>query len=452
MLKKFIFTCLFCFCLSILATQTWAASPPVGANNPAVIGAIDQAKAEAATLLEQRKGQEAYALYSRLLREEPDDDAINLGLARAAILAQKPGHAVMAYERLLTKYPNEPTLHRELAYALSMQNDTMRSAMHMRKDSSTSPEQASDLLNQWNKQHDRLQVNARLRTGMLYDSNVNSGPASNNISLGSWSDLRLKDGKAVETGASYAGGQVDVGYRLDLVSPWWVVGDFQFYARGNYNNKLNDMNMTSSEWGRVSGGIRHLTPETMLDLRLKAEIFDYAFYQNVLATGPETSFVYAITPKTHLITKAGVDRRTYSRNSDYNGWYPNIGEYARFFFGENGHSVIVGAKYLGGFANNNDYSFNGWETSLGFNFKLPWYDLQLSPYASYIQEYYRGPATALEENKREDERLRLGADLIIPINAQWSVEMGYQFTKNHSNSDLYKYKQHLTTLGIAWAF
>lgn len=449
--KKIIFLFVTVLFLAAFAPKSFAASPAATSSNPAVMGAIDQAKAEAATLLEQRKGKEAYELYSRLLREAPDDDAINLGFARAAILAQKPGHAVMAYERLLIKYPNEPTLHRELAYALSMQNDTMRSAMHMQQDTSSSPEQASDLLNQWNKQHDRLQVNGRLRTGMLYDSNVNSGPASNNISLGSWSDLHLKNGKAVESAAAYAGGQIDVGYRLDQVSPWWVVGDFNFYMRGNFNDRLDDMNQSSSEWGRVSAGIRHLTPEAMWDLRLKAEIFDYALYQNVLATGPETSFTYAIAPKAHLITKAGADRRTYSRNSDYNGWYPNIAQYARFFFGEKNHSVIVGAKYLGGFANNSDYSFNGWEGSLGFNFKLP-YDLQLSPYFSYTQEYYRGPATALEEDKREDDRIRLGLDLNIPINESWSVELGYQYMKNYSNSDLYDYDQHLTTLGVAWYF
>ena len=51
---------------------------------PALHLALDQSRAQAKTLVNKGRYEEAYQLYMRLLREEPDNDEINYGLARAA--------------------------------------------------------------------------------------------------------------------------------------------------------------------------------------------------------------------------------------------------------------------------------------------------------------------------------------------------------------------------------
>ncbi len=116
-----------CFVFSLLLPMHVLAQN----TNASTTTHLQQNKAHAATLLKQAKYQEAFTAYSALLRENPTDDVVNLGYARAALRTKQPGQAVMAYERLLTKYPTQPILLRELSYALRMQNDAQRSTMEL---------------------------------------------------------------------------------------------------------------------------------------------------------------------------------------------------------------------------------------------------------------------------------------------------------------------------------
>jgi len=65
---------------------------------------------------------------------------------------------------------------------------------------------------------------------------------------------------------------------------------------------------------------------------------------------------------------------------------------------------------------------------------------------------YKGPATALETRDRKDERLRVGADLSYAINEAWSIEVSYYYANTFSTCNLYKYDQHVISLGVAWKF
>ncbi len=411
---------------------------------------LQQAKVEAETLYEQGNYDAAFEAYGRLLREDPTSPIVNLGYARSAVKIKKLGQAVMAYERLLAQYPDEPILLKELAYALSMQNDTQRSDMELAKNTEASSIENTNLAEKWNKQHKRTQISGKIRTGLLYDSNVNSGPASNDISLGDW-DLTLIDGKSQDSLAAYMGANIDVGHRLDIVSPWWIVGSAGFFARYNTHEKLYDLDLTSSEFATTSVGVRYLGTKALFDFRARAQIFDYSFLQNVVSVGPAANFVYAITPKVHLITRANLDWRDYSEHRSYDGWYASVGQYLRLFVGDGGHNITAGGRYLGGTAHDSVNSYDGFEASINFMIVLP-FDIRVSPFVSYGGEYFHGPATALEEDYRQDHRLRAGINVDIPISDAWSIELGYQYMNNLSNSELYTYDQHVANAGIAWSF
>jgi long-subunit fatty acid transport protein len=111
----------------------------------------------------------------------------------------------------------------------------------------------------------------------------------------------------------------------------------------------------------------------------------------------------------------------------------------------------VGGRWLGANAAKRDYGYNGWEGTARLLFKLP-HGFELAPFASYTQEYYLGPATALEEDPRQDKRFRLGVGLTYRINESWSLETSYQYTRNWSNCELYTYDQHFVNTGIVWSF
>ncbi len=437
-------------CLTLSFSAAFAAS----STDPTRRTAVDSAKAEAATLLEKGKADQAYALYMRLIREAPDDDAVNLGLARSAAKAGKWNQAVMAYETLLEKYPREAGLYGELANVYMLLGDresAERSLAVMRSlDGKTTKAETDKALDTLESRYSRFQAHGKIRAGALYDSNANMGPRSSTMDLGDWR-VKVNDAKGKETFGGYLGADVDMGWRLAQDSAWWIVGDAQGFLRGDTNSDLHDSRSQESQWGRGAAGVRHLTASTLAELRIKAEIFDYEFYQNVAAFGPEGTFLWAVTPSVHLITKGGIDHRVYSQDRLRNGTYGWAGQYLRLFFGLSNHEFVTGARYLGASADRSDYSYNGWEGSARFVFKLP-YGFELGPFVSFTQEYYKGPATVLESRDRKDDRWRFGSTLTYRINEAWAVEASYQYTDNNSRSSLYDYDQHFMTLGVAWNF
>jgi hypothetical protein len=439
---------LFCVSPNPAASAASAAS-----NDPARRVAADSARAEAATLLEKGDATGAYGLYMRLLREDPDDDAVNLGLARAATGAGRFNLAVIAYETLLEKYPREAGLYGELAHVYMLLGDresAERSAAMMRALSGKSTEETSRALDILEERYSLFQVHGTVRTGVLYDSNANMGPDSDSMDLGDWR-VNVEGAKKKESFGAYFGADLDFARRFYRDSSWHVVGDVRAFWSGNENSDLSDLHSRESQWGRGALGLRHMTSATIAEVRFKAEIFDYEFYQNVAAYGPEATFLWAASPAVHLITKGGIDRRVYSRDPQRDGAYGWIGEYARFFFGADNHEFLAGGRFLSASADRDDYGYTGWEATARLLFKLP-HGFELAPFASYTRENYNGPATVLEIEDRRDERLRLGAALTYRIDEAWSLEFTYQYSNNNSTSDLYDYKQHYVSAGVAWSF
>ncbi|MDR1242916.1 MAG: surface lipoprotein assembly modifier [Deltaproteobacteria bacterium] len=441
------------FLAAVLFALVLPSPARAASNDPARGVVLDSAKAQAAALLEKGEAAEACDLYMRLLREDPDDDAINLGLARSAIGARRFNLAVLAYETLLEKYPGEAGLYAELANVYMLLGDresAERSAAMLRSLSGESTEETSRALDILEERYSLFQMHGVIRAGVLYDSNANLGPDSDSMNLGNWR-VSVEGARKKDSFGAYFGADLDFARRFYRDSSWHLVGDVRAFWRGNAERDLADLHSRESQWGRAALGLRHLTSQTLAEARLKAEVYDYEFYQHVSALGPEATILWAATPSFHLISKGGIDRRVYSRDFRRNGVYGWIGEYARFFFGADNHEFLVGGRFLGASAGRSDYGYTGWEGTIRLLFKLP-HGLEFAPFASYTRENYNGPATILEIRDRRDERLRLGGALTWRIDEAWSLECNYQYGKNNSTSDLYDHKQHYVSMGVAWSF
>ena len=422
-------------------------------SSPARRAAVEQSKAEAASLLKSGKAAKAYELYMRLLREEPDDDDVNAGLAMAAMNSGRYNQAVMAYDRLIAKYPQAAPLYEGLAGAYMALNDRSgaeEALAAMREAGAVGEGGMDEALDKLERHYSLLQIHGRIRAGVLYDSNANMGPSSDRMTLGIW-QVRVQDAKERETAGAYLGANLDIARRFYRDSPWWVVGDAQAYLRGNANNDLTSSDSRTSQWYRAAAGLRHISSKTLFDIRLKGEIYDYEGMKNVSAFGPETTFVWAVSPSVQLITRADLSQRVYSREPEHNGAYGGLGEYLRLYFGEDNHEFLLGARYVGGWAKEKDYGYDGWEGTAKFVLKLP-YRFEFMPFATYTEEFYRGPATALEAADRVDRRWRLGGMLTYSFDENWSAELMYQYTVNDSRSKLYDYDQNMVSLGVAWSF
>ena len=434
-----------------------AAQAPFGSSpttDPARAVALDQSKAEATGLLEKGEAEKAYDLYIRLLRLAPDDDEVNLGLARAATKAKRWNQAVMAYERLVEKYPNTAGLFGELAHVymlLGSREAAERSLAVMRAlDGKSVKEDTDKVLDTLERRYSDLKVHGKVRAGIQYDSNANLGPGSNDLILGIW-PVRINNAKAQGSFGAYLGADLDIGKRFYRDDPWWLVGDVQGFWRGHANSELNKTKSRESQWGRGAVGLRYLSSSTLAEVRLKAEIFDYEFYQNVTAFGPEGTLLWSATPSFHLIVKGNIEKRRYSNDHLRDGMAGSAGMYGRIFLGQANHELLLGGRYRYANADRKAFGYDGWESTALLTFKLP-SGFELAPFVSYAHESYKGPATALESEDRRDKRFRTGLGLTYRINESWSVETGYHYARNSSNSELYTYNQHFITAGIVWSF
>ena len=441
------------FLAFIPAAAALAAAQAMSADSSPDVD-LEHGKAEAAALLKNGEADKAYELYMRLFRAFPDDDAACLGLARAAVGAGRWNQAVMAYETLLEKYHGDAGLYGELAQVYMRLGDRVtaeRSFAMMRAMDGTSTVQETDrTLDILARRYSSFQARGNIRTGIQYDSNANLGPGSNDLYLGDWL-VSLDNAAANDSAGAYLGVNIDLGKRFSRDGPLWLVGDAQGFWRGHAESELKETRSREAQWGRASAGLRHLSSTTLAEMRIKTEIFDYEFHQRVASHGMEGTFLWANTSYMNLIIKGSLDWRGYSRDHTRDGLYGSAGLYGRVFFGAGSHEALLGGRYLGANADREDYGYNGWEAPVRITFKLP-RGFELASSVSYTREFYKGPATALEKEKRLDDRLRAGLGLTYHVNEAWSLEAGYQYSRNHSTSALYCYGQHFVNTGIIWSF
>jgi tetratricopeptide (TPR) repeat protein len=403
-----------------------------------------------------RAGQykEAYRLYFILLREDPESDAVNIGLARSALASGHMHQAIMAYERVIAKYPAETGFYYEIAQAYLAVGDKETARRYLQNDQNLDPIGMNIMMNKLGERYERWYLRSRLRFGVLYDSNANNGLNSNNVNIGGL-PLILIDGEKISTPGAYLGGNFDWSWRQTRDGNLWTVGDAQFYTRYGFNNDLRRLKSEYYQWYRLATGVRRIKPESYFDIRIKGEVFDYDFSKAVYAVGPEITYVKSLNPTWQLITSGNIDWRDYKRDNRYNGTYGSAGQYARMFFGKQKHEFVFGGRYSFAHADFKDYSYDSLDLYSGWRFKLK-NGFELSPSASYVWDNYKGPATFIDyllgTGNRADQRMRLGLGVTYRISEAFSLDGSYNYTRSTSNSALFRYNRHLVTFGGTYNF
>lgn len=406
---------------------------------------FSQSWATANTYLAQGDYEQAYRLYQTLLAARPQHHGVMLGFARAAMRSGRYGEALPVYRQLCAAYPGDLRLHAEWQaagrIADSQDVPAFSGSLILADELPALPESAPP---------ERLTVHGKLAFGVIYDSNANQGPASGPMRLGDY-HIVIEGLTDKESMGAYLSLGADIAYRLAEQGNWWAVGGADFYIRGNANHDLDELKSREWQWFRLNSGLRYMDDSNLLEVRVKGEVFDYHLYSSAFSLGPTVTYAHALNRSFHLISMLGMDYRDYNRGNDRDGMYLNLGQYGRWFFGQAGHDLMAGLRYRGGYANFSDFSYDGWEAYGRLNLVLP-HGFELTPFATYGQDFYHGPATVLERDKRRDDRLCLGLGLTYHITSDWRLEASYQYVKNHSLSDFYDYDQHVLSCGMAWSF
>ena len=411
---------------------------------------------------------ETLQAYAQRFAADPDDPQAAMLYAEAAFDAGDANLAAEVYERFLTGHSEYQTFRLRLIQIRQYLGDDEGAERAAReyaaavRDRAT-PEYADDTplrrevsarRQAQEGQAQGLRMNGRVSAGILYDSNANQGPSSDIMRLGNYNVVA--DGvSGRETAGAYLSGGLD--FYLPSGSPGreWV-GDLGFSLRGNFNSDLSDFDSRHTQWGRAAAGLRWADRQNLFDARVKAEVYDYQFNSRFFAYGLDLLYLRAVSDSFHLISRAGLEWRDYSGAGFRDGFYGNFGQFFRFFVGEplddgRRHQFTVGARYLYGGADECMFRYDGWTALASFSRQLPG-RVELTPYVSFGQEFYKGPGTVLESDKRRDERLSVGVSAAWEFKESWLLEGGYRYSKNWSNSELYDYDQHVVTLGVTYGF
>ena len=431
------------------------------ANLPEVRLALDQGVSEARTLLEKGQNESAWTLLSRLIREEPGNVDVNLLWVQAASKTGRANQALAALERLVVMHPKDARLRRELARSYAAMGDRASAQAEMDIVRNMDPALAdadADLAldraaSAGSKRWDRFQLAGRLALGLLWDSNVNNGLDDLEVYVG---DMQLTMNPGAEKKAAlgqYANANLNGGWHLGEDSPWWLVGDVNFYGKNHYIDVPANQYFA---WGRAALGLRHVSTQHLFDLRVRQEhaLYEPEEYSN--ATGLDGSWIYAFRPNIQLVTRAGVDVRTYMENDDRDGNYWYAGTYLRYLWGDTqSNSVMLGGRALGAGARETQYSYEGWEGMLRLNIS-PVERLDIAPFVAYREQYYHEAATRVSnvmgEDNRHDQTWMTGVFMTWHWTENLATEVGWQYNKNNSNSEFYQYDQHQVNLGMVFSF
>lgn len=439
--------CALCVCLFILF-----AKDSFGQNTMDTLPTFAQKKTGAAELFRKNKPAEAYEAYMKLLRESPLDGEVNLGVARSAYASNRLNQAVMAYERLIESYPDKAFLRLELSrvYAALKNHQNAKTFLDQAKliDPTLKGIKLDDIIKQEEARNRQWFVNGNISLGYGYDSNANSGPYSSKIILGDF-PLTL-DPSSVQQSSEF--GQLVAGlnliYRKDSSSRLFFVSDMVFYGKYYIKDSVSD---NSFLWTRVGLGIRYNWSKQYLDVRLKGDFAQYTTKKNITTVGGELTHVYFLNDMISFISRGGYEQRYYTDSPGNDGLYYSLGENLRLSFLNGDQNLTIGVKFAQRKADSPMYSNLSGEGSLRMDFNAP-FEFLISPFASYRQEWYEGPGTALELNKRVDGQVRAGVSLTKYFEKYFFADLAYQYTKNFSNSAIYRYDQHTVTLSMGAQF
>ncbi len=399
---------------------------------------VQAGKKEAQALLDANQGPDAYAAYMELWRQAPSDDEVLLGLARSATLAGRHDRALPAYEILTRRYPDNAGLHRELAGIYRYFGNEDAARLEEEAANGISPKAAAP------DPDGLLVTHGRVGMGVQYDSNITLGPDKRDVPVEEYVIRINADEDAKDAMGAYAEGRLDLHRRIAADSPWVLVADLAG------SQTLNFGETDAITWGRLAAGFGYDTADWGAEIRAKGEEVRSDANELVSTAGLEGLLVYNLTPDLQLVTRGELTARDYTCGGRV-GSRKWVGQYVRFRFGEDDHSLEVGGRVIANHATTSRYNSKAWETSARLRLTLP-LDSEADLFAIFNQEDFPEPALAAIDKERKDDKLYTGIGLSHHLTETFSLEAGYRYTLYNSNTDIYDYDRHVISTGVAWSF
>lgn len=408
--------------------------------------------------------QKAYDIYSKLVREQPENEKINFAYGMVCMSLNEYGRAQLAFERIVQEInPNNDRARIELAnaYLASRQYDQAR---RQYEDVLARNPQAPDQLRQNIERGLQLAkqgakkwyFSGRVNGGYFHDSNVNVGPNSREISIepivfGSetFNTLTVDQGTLpMKSDGGFAAVALSGAYDFGAPGNWMLTGDGAFYQ--NWLKRAASSN--ESAFYQAVVGLRDSEEQSMVKYPLQ--------FAHVARGGDSLLDMYGFVPSYQFVagkgmdyllaTDAAIELRDWSAMNDRDGYYAALGERFQHVIGQQKHSIGAGIGAFYDHTKAGEYQNIGGAVSMDGYLRLPW-SITLYARARYTHAEY-AKKEELAPEKRKDDETDLVGGLNVLMTKWWGMDLSYAKTINRSTFDLYQYDRDVATLSTFFTF
>lgn len=399
----------------------------------------------------------AYDLFSDLLQDQPDD-AVNFALALAARRAGKPSHAAMAYERILTRHPDNIRARLELGrlyfeikqYGLAEEQFEKALAA---KPPAEVRENVRKYLERINASTRRWQVDGAFQAGALYDNNVNAGPNASSIGIAPmyFGATRLDtldvgpESQPKEAGGLMAALALSVTHDLGEKEKWSAVAGGSYYQ--NWLNEEHDYELLAYN---AMAALQYTDPQRMFQLPVRTDHLTRGHDDLLNTYGIGPAYVLAPSRDWMWLANSYVEYRDYMALDDRDATCLGAGPGLKFLWGPKRNSLSLGFQGFSENARADTYSDSGWSGEAGAEAR-PVRGMTLYARGQFKQAWYEEKEALATETRRDDQLVLSGGARKL-FGGRWMADLNYQHTHNDSTFDLYTYDRDAITLTLMRSF
>jgi len=396
---------------------------------------------QAVHLMESNHFQEAYEILIPLDSNSSDDYNIQFLLGQCLVNLHKPEQAIRYYQKILQKNPNLPRVRLELgkAYAMMGQTAQARKEFNTVLASSPPPVVAGNIRKFIALLDAQKHVNIRADMGLVYDSNVNTGP-DDLIVHGYWTiDMRKQADFATSTSIS-----------VDVLNPYSSIETWQ----SNLGYRNNDyFTLHSYSWQDITlntGPVIYNSTHTFgLPITFKTTYISEQEYNKAYGVSPQWQI--KVKDNQQLLFSASLLSQEYLSNSERNGTSYSVSLADRFLLNpkKQGDYIEIGIGSARDLAQQDVFSNQVLSGRMSYYHRFNksfWTMVQ----NSYSQADYQGMDTysawVLGSTKSRRDQQDSWQVMCGTTVGKWNYTLSYSLSDNVSNIDIYSYTRNLVNI------
>lgn len=417
----------------------------------------DSEFAAAWRLFEQGRVEAAHGAFHAMFMRDPAHIGVNFALGITARAAGRPSNAAMAFERILMSQPDNDRVRLELALTYYQMDQQDLARIYAEDVLQRDPPQSvranvETLLSQIEKSRSRFKITSNASLGVLYDSNPNTGPDSDFVSIAPivvgpviFERLELGETSAPrESWGMLVSAYVSGIYEIGNPGGWRATG--LAYFSQSYLENAHDYDTTVL---RAMGGLQYMRGRsvTSLPLRYDRVLLRRNDFVQIFSAG--FSHVCQTGLRIRWTSGAALEQREYLNARNRDNMRVSFNQGLRYVRQSNLH-FSGGVSFFNEDAQNDIYTNYGLDPFVSATWKTD-RSTSLSARMQYRRSWY-DKREVLSPQDREDNQWQLRLDANRRLAKSYAVNLTYQFTDNDSTFDVYDYQRHLVNLNLSRRF